>query len=137
MTSNVYHLKIEESSIQEKKSLMHIGGKPNIYLPEGLPLCKLCKEMETFFFQLHFPSNHVWESRVMAIFQCTSCYNEDYVIPEMLDGTLKNINIPLNFLEDYQHNFNIVISDECKCTLQNNYKEKNELNSIFPYKIFF
>jgi hypothetical protein len=82
-----------------------IGGVPKLPAAEPLPSCKLCNAEQTFFFQIRLPGDHPWDGFSLAVFACTSCADEDHLIPEMLSGTLRGIEIPTGFLEDYQSNF--------------------------------
>ncbi|MDN4523990.1 hypothetical protein [Fictibacillus fluitans] len=118
------YLLIKDSGQQEESDLTFIGGLPRIPESEPLPTCELCGEKLTFFFQVSFPEGHSWEGRTMAVFGCTMCAHEDYLIPEMLQDTLKGIDIPQGFLESYQKNFRIILFETEKGELRNEYEEK-------------
>ena len=108
-----------------------IGGIP--YLPNNIeiPKCKLCQCEQTFFFQITFPEVHKWFGKTFAVFNCTSCVEEDFLIPEMLDNELYNINIPEGFLESYQKNFSFIVF-ETKLGIQKcDYMEKIKYQPIF------
>lgn len=82
-----------------------IGGVPK--LPEGtaLPRCTLCGAEESFFFQVALPAGSFWGGLSLAVFACTCCVDESHLIPQMLPGPLKNVDIPEGFLDSYRTNF--------------------------------
>jgi hypothetical protein len=102
-------MQIVDESVQESSEQSFIGGHPVIPPEYGLPTCELCDSQLTFFFQIAFPVGHAWAGRSMAVFACTCCVDEDYYIPQMLDGQLSGAIIPLDFIRDYQNNFRIVV----------------------------
>ncbi|SDM85174.1 hypothetical protein SAMN04488137_2241 [Fictibacillus solisalsi] len=118
------YLLLEESGLQEKGDLTFIGGLPRMPASEPLPPCELCGEKLTFFFQVSFPVGHSWEGKTMAVFACTMCAHEEYLIPEMLQDTLKGIDIPQGFLKSYQKNFRIFLFETENGELRNDYEEK-------------
>ena len=69
-----------------------------------MPLCALCKQPLTFFFQIAFPESHSWAGLTLATFTCIDCVDESYFIPEMLHSA-KQAEIPRGFLDSYQQNF--------------------------------
>lgn len=120
-----YKFKVDlDEKIQSSQDFSFIGGKPK--LPENIemPKCRLCGSEQTFFFQIAFPDNHDWAGFSMAFFACTACANEKYLIPEMLKGQLKDIDIPTNFLDDYQKNFKIIVFRTEQGIIKNEYQEK-------------
>ena len=120
---NIY-LKSSHNNQELDKSSSFIGGKPllpnNIVVPE----CKLCGQEQTFFLQIAFPESHKWFEQSLAIFSCTSCADENYLIPEMLSIELYNANIPSGFLESYQRNFSLLVFDTNTCVIKQGYVEK-------------
>ncbi|MDM5199850.1 hypothetical protein QUF79_17705 [Fictibacillus enclensis] len=117
------YLLMKESGQQEEGDLTFIGGFPRMPASEPLPTCELCGEKLTFFFQVSFPEKHSWEGRTMAVFACTKCAHEDFLIPEMLQDTLKGIDIPQGFLESYQKNFRILLFETENGELRNDYDQ--------------
>jgi hypothetical protein len=80
--------------------LSFIGGKPCLPSDKTVPVCKLCGAEQTFFYQVAFPKGHIWENTSMAVFFCTSCVDENYLIPKMIDDVLLDANIKKGFLND-------------------------------------
>ncbi|CAG9611928.1 hypothetical protein BACCIP111899_01100 [Bacillus rhizoplanae] len=120
-----YLLKMDQSNQQQNESdLSFIGGHPCIPSSIEIPVCRLCGAEQTFFFQVAFPENHIWHDFSMAVFACTSCAHEEYLIPEMLHDTLLGVDVPKGFLESYQRNFKIIIFETNEGSLRNDYKEK-------------
>ena len=107
-----------------------IGGKPK--LPSGtvIPLCSLCAAEQTFFFQTAFPEDHVWNGLTLAVFACTSCADENLLIPEMLSGPLFGAKIPTNFLTSYQKNFHFEAFDSTTGKLAEGYRERIRFHQI-------
>ncbi|CAM4016757.1 hypothetical protein [Lederbergia lenta] len=120
-----YLLKLDQSNQEQKEvDSSFIGGQPCIPASIEMPVCELCGAEQTFFFQVAFPEDHVWQGFSMAVFACTSCAYEDYLIPEMLQVALLSANIPEGFLDSYQRNFKIIVFDTNEGTYRKNYKEK-------------
>lgn len=110
-----YLLKLDQSNQKQNESdLSFIGGQPCIPPSIEMPVCELCGAEQTFFFQVAFPEGHVWQGLSMAVFACTSCAHEEYLIPEMLQGALPNADIPEGFLDSYQRNFKIIFLIQIK-----------------------
>lgn len=86
-----------------------VGGTPQLPNEVGIPECKLCNQSMTFLFQIAFPTGSVWEGKTMAFFFCTRCVEKDFLIPEMLNGQLKDADIPARFLIEYQRNFSFIV----------------------------
>ncbi|ARU60930.1 hypothetical protein CBW65_07420 [Tumebacillus avium] len=118
----------EETQVEIHTSF--IGGIPHIPSDYELPICHLCGEQQTFYFQVAFPDSHLWAGRTMALFSCTSCAHKDYLIPEMLSGELTGADIPAGFLETYQKNFRILIYKTSSGTKRDDYKEKIKYKKI-------
>jgi hypothetical protein len=86
-----------------------VGGVPRLPQGQAIPTCTLCGAEQTFFFQLAFPREHEWEGQSLAVFACTSCADEDQLIPEMLTGQLRGAEVPSTFLSGYQRNFRFLV----------------------------
>lgn len=128
---NCYSIEVDPSTTKQSIDLTSfIGGKP--LLPEKLqtPSCKLCGNQQTFFLQITFPKDHKWSGLSLAIFACTSCSDEDHLIPEMLKGQLKGINIPDGFLLKYQNNFKFLTFETKNMKLQLDYEEKIRFKNL-------
>jgi|CXWL01.1.fsa_nt_gi hypothetical protein len=93
-----------------------IGGPPRLPAAEPAPHCGLCGALETCFFSVAFPSEHGWAGRSLTVFACTSCADENYFIPEMLNGPLAGAVIPAGFLASYQRNFRLFVFPTCEGT---------------------
>ncbi|MBW8351616.1 hypothetical protein K0H71_19555 [Bacillus sp. IITD106] len=109
---------------QNEHDLSFIGGHPRIPESIEIPICQLCGVKQTFFFQMAFPQDHFWHDFSMAVFACTSCADEEYLIPEMLQDALPGINIPKDFLKTYQKNFKIIIFETKEGVIRKDYIEK-------------
>ena len=94
---------------KQSNEVSFVGGVPHIPESTDLPQCTLCGSQQSFFFQVAFPHDHQWHGLSLAVFACTSCSDENHLIPEMLKGTLRGANIPTDFLSEYQTNFRFVI----------------------------
>jgi hypothetical protein len=116
----IIELKTEQSGLEDS----FIGGKPKLPINRGVPKCKLCEKEQTFYMQVAFPNNHFFEGLSMALFSCTSCVDSRYLIPEMLDLSLKEVIVPKSFLDEYQRNFKIMIVNTKECELLTDYQEK-------------
>lgn len=51
------------------------GGKPCLPPSVLLPVCKICGEPLTFFFQAAFPERHMWAGKSLAFFFCSAAYH--------------------------------------------------------------
>ena len=100
---------IGEVQPQDHDFSSFIGGKPKVPSDFRVPNCTFCGSEQTFFFQVMFPEHHAWSGRIMAVFNCTSCWHQDHLIPEMLSGELKNAIVPEFYLNDYQKNFFVYV----------------------------
>lgn len=58
-------------------STSFIGGKPCIPPSVPLPVCKICGEPLTFFFQVAFPEGHMWAGKSLAFFFCSATYHKE------------------------------------------------------------
>lgn len=96
---------ILEARAQTHQAISFIGGTPKLPPGGGIPRCALCGAKQTFFFQVAFPTAHEWSGLTLVVFSCTSCADEDHLIPEMLECDLLGADIPGDFLVRYQNNF--------------------------------
>jgi len=120
-----YILKVDPSNQHQNESdRSFIGGYPSMPDSMEIPVCQLCGAKQTFFFQAAFPEGHIWHDLSMAVFACTSCAHEEYLIPEMLQDTLPGVDIPKGFLESYQRNFKINIFKTKEGIMRKDYQEK-------------
>lgn len=108
---------------QTEDDTCYIGGKPRLPINVEIPKCSLCGTRQTFFFQVAFPDDHKWKGFTMAVFECTSCAHENFLIPEMLNGKLFGANIPRNFLSTYQKNFRFEVFKTNSSQVVNDYPE--------------
>lgn len=102
-----YQIVLSEAQLQTQSTLSHAGGHPVLPPQLGLPHCGLCDTPMTFFFQLQFPATHPWHPWVMAFFQCTHCWSDDYCVPKAFYG--KDVVVPEGHLDAYQKNFRVVV----------------------------
>lgn len=109
---------------QDSNTLSFIGGFPSLPKDTILPVCTLCGAQQTFFFQTAFTEEHCWKGYSLAAFLCTSCADENHLIPEMLKGELKGADIPKGFLEKYQTNFRFVVAKTEDCIIREDYNPK-------------
>lgn len=124
------NLKLDiERQIQSDQTSF-IGGKPRLPKNEIIPHCKLCGAEQTFFFQMAFTDSMLWNGNSMAIFACTSCQSDDYLIPKMLSSVLKDADIPEGFLSEYQKNFAIIIFPTEDGEIVESYQERIKFGSI-------
>jgi hypothetical protein len=100
-----------------------VGGRPALPAGQEIPTCTLCKSKQTFFLQLAFPKGHPWGEQTLAIFACTQCANEEYLIPELLPE-LKSAKIPRGFLDSYQRNFRFLVFPTRDGTMHSQYKPR-------------
>ncbi len=109
---------------QDGRDSSFLGGVPSLPISEAIPRCALCAAEQTFFFQVALPDDQVWPRSSVATFACTSCANENYLIPEMLAGRLRAGEIPEGFLTAYQRNFRFLVCETDEATLRREYVEK-------------
>lgn len=118
------HLLELEHGEQRAGDRAFIGGRPHLPPAVPLPVCLLCGEGLTFFFQVAFPPGHPWEGRQLALFACTSCYDEDSVIPAMLDGPLAGADVPSELIDRYQTNFRLIVSEAAHAVPRDDYEPR-------------
>jgi len=106
-----------------------IGGKPCIPENFDLPICKICGEPLTFFFQIEFPKEHVWAGKSLAFFFCTSYQKHpsgQWLPPEIHPESLNNFIIPDGELDvdRYQTLFRAFVFDTSTGVLREDCREK-------------
>lgn len=113
-------------AIQNDNQLSFIGGHPRLPKNVNIPSCSLCGQQQSFMLQVAFPDEdeHEWSGFSLAIFTCTSCANEEHLIPEMLQMPLHNVNIPKEFLKNYQKNFRFLVFNTNEGILREDYIDK-------------
>jgi len=112
---------LRSRSRQRAADTSFIGGTPRI--PGGVPIptCHLCSHEQSFFFQVAFPEGHPWAHETIAVFSCTSCYDEDRLIPALLP-TIRDARIPSGFLTRYQVNFRFLVFPTAEGVPRSTYK---------------
>jgi hypothetical protein len=101
-----------------------LGGRPRLPRNVELPCCALCGAIQTFFFQLAFPEDHEWEAYTLAVFACTRCADENWLVPEMLSVPLRDADVPGDFLARYQRNFRFLVFETESAFLVPSYQEQ-------------
>lgn len=125
MNESCYLLEVDPSTTtQTDEHTSFIGGKPCFPAGTVLPRCRLCETPLTFFFQVAFPESHFWNGLSLAVFAGVDCAHMDYVIPPMLEGPLRGIDIPQGFLEDYQVNFRLLVFETAQAHPIQDYQER-------------
>lgn len=109
---------------QTKERSSFVGGKPALPKDTQIPRCKLCDSQQTFLFQIAFPDGHAWEGKSLAVFFCTSCADENHLIPEMLETDLHGADIPEGFLDSYQRNFRFIVFETANGVLCLDYEDR-------------
>ena len=90
-----------------------------------LPICGLCGEQQTFFFQVRLNAKTAWRDDSLAVFQCTECADEQHFIPPMLEGRLAGAQVTADFLHSYQRNFRVLpFSSHDDLVLRSDSKER-------------
>ena len=110
---------IEQSEVHTS----FVGGQPALPVAEPVPVCGLCGAEQVFFFQVAFTAGP-WEGRSLAIFECVACASEEHLIPEMLTGRLRGIDIPEDFLDRYQRNFRFLVFSTAGAQIRRDYQPK-------------
>jgi hypothetical protein len=73
----------------------------------------------TFFFQIAFPKQHIWEGKVIAVFQCTSYHQGSNDWPRFVLAE-DHLIIPDNELDSYQTNFRVFVFDSSEAVVERN-----------------
>ena len=113
-------------SVLQTDQRSFIGGLPTIPISCSLPVCELCGNPLTFFFQIesHIPY------LAIAVFACTSCASEDDLIPEMLDVPLRGAMVEDSFLQRYQNNFKILAFNPNEAVPRTDYAQRIEFSEL-------
>jgi hypothetical protein len=109
---------------QDKKANSFIGGVPKLPKKFDIPLTEETQTQMTFFFQYEFPKDHHYEGLILSMFATTDFCNDDFTIPEMLTGVLKDIDIPEGFLDKYQRYFKMFLYENKEYELREDYNPK-------------
>lgn len=101
----------EEDEEQRPEDTSFIGGVPRLPADVELPHCAFCGALQSFIFQVAFPSDHVWAGYTLAFFYCTNCeYPDDHILIPMLNKREgKTLDIPANFFEEQQMHLRILV----------------------------
>lgn len=111
-------------------STSFIGGKPCIPPSVPLPVCKICGEPLTFFFQVAFPEGHMWAGKSLAFFFCSADYHkhkDKEQLPRPVHADTKdNFDIPAGELnpESYQSMFRAIVFNTSEGVLREDYQER-------------
>lgn len=115
----------------QDNSTSFIGGMPFIPRQEPLPVCRICGEPLTFFFQIAFPEGHMWAGKSLAFFYCTCGrhkHDDKQQFPPAIHTGTKNdlFDIPDGEIdpETYQTLFRVVFFHTADGVLREEYKEK-------------
>jgi hypothetical protein len=134
---DTFSVKKIKRSKQVPEIFSFCGGMPNIPEKTPWPFCTLCERPLTFFFQIRFPSAHIWHGRNLAVFHCVECVTKESVYPILTPSELpfshhyKAQQIPDKALENYQTNFRCVVFDSKDvCGLRNDYSPKLVFNEF-------
>lgn len=127
--TTAYSMALEDGA-QSGEEDSFVGGRPKLPKEAGIPRCSLCASDQSFFFQVAFPSDHGWAGLSLAVFACTSCADESYLIPEMLPGPLPGADIPAGFLSNYQRNFRFEVFETHRAEIVAGYRERVRFQRI-------
>jgi hypothetical protein len=123
--NDCYALQVKgPSAPQTPEDKWFIGGIPKLPPTILIPRCKLCKADQSFMFQIAFPDSHRWHGLSLAVFSCTSCADQNYLIPRMLSASLPGVAIPEGFLESYQTNFRFLVFASDEAQVRKSYIER-------------
>jgi hypothetical protein len=93
---------------QNDRHLSFRGGLPRIPADLQMPVCTLCKSLQTFYFQVAFPEGHPWNAWSLAVFACTECGPKGELVPAQPPTRLKGANIAAPFYKKFQKNFRLL-----------------------------
>jgi hypothetical protein len=128
------------SALQTHEHASFVGGRPRLPVSFPLPLCGLCGERQTFFFQVAFPADHVWSGRTLAVFQCTCCIDDEHLAPlirRSLFPAMKNNyllpgdDIPDHALERIQTRWRFLAFPTAGAVPRAEYREKIRFRPIW------
>ncbi len=110
-----------------------VGGHPRLPPGEGLPTCRVCGALLTFFFQVAFPEGRRWAGRTLAVFECTACRDDAHPTP-FVDQTLipsmermnlvKGEDVPDGALDLVQRTFRFLVFDTAAGVVRRDYAER-------------
>ncbi len=66
----------------------------------------------------------------MAQFSCTSCADNDLLIPQMLNGPLPGVSVPDGFLIDYMKNFSCLVFETALGVRCDTYEDKIRFRAL-------
>ena len=111
-------------------STSFIGGKPCLPPSVPLPVCNICGEPLTFFFQAAFPEGHIWAGKSLAFFFCSATYHkhkDKEQLPHSVPASAKNdFDIPAGELapDTYQTMFRAIVFDTAEGVVREDYQER-------------
>ena len=117
---------LNRKKVQQTNQGSFVGGKPLLPAEVSIPKCRLCGNLETFFFQVALASESAWDGKTVSCFSCIKCANREFLIPEMLNMPLRGCNIPKAFLTSYQRNFSFLVFSSEAAQLVKDYEEQVE-----------
>ena len=122
-----YLIEKRDEVFQTPDNYSFIGGIP--YLPGNseIPNCRLCGQTMTFYLQIQFPKNHLWNGKIVSLFYCTKTHHENHGWPHLPPSLLSDAVTP-GFLEEYQYNFRILVYAQESVRLAKDY------NPIIKYQ---
>lgn len=106
-----------------------VGGRPALPADEPVIICSLCGTEQVFFFQVAFPAGS-WAGLSLAVFACVACASEEHLIPEMLAGHLRGIDVPEGFLDRYQSNFRLLVFPTATAQARQEYQPKVKFSPL-------
>jgi len=112
------------------KGRSYIGGSPLLPKDFQWPSCELCGADLEFFFQIELPKPHPLAGKLISVFFCVDCVDEDYLIPEMLPDIRRGHSVPDGFLDAYQRNFRVLVFDSNEELFKS-----NKTSSIVPRRL--
>ncbi|QDU32088.1 hypothetical protein KS4_01170 [Poriferisphaera corsica] len=118
------------NDIIQNKQISFLGGKPCIPRGYTVPKCKLCGNEQCFYYQIALPTGMFWADKTIALFCCTSCMDESFIVPQMLKTILHQADIPGEFLSNYQRNFEFLVFETNNGFLMESYQEKVKFRAI-------
>ncbi len=121
-----WHSVLTKVRQEQDDSDSFIGGKPCIPLGVELPVCKICGEPLTFFFQVAFPKGHMWAGKSLAFFFCSATYHKhqakQWFPPELVGAD--PLDAGALAPERYQTLFKVIFFDTKNGVLREDYEEK-------------
>lgn len=131
MMNDCYLLKQDSTpALQAPSHDSFIGGIPKLRVGVCIPCCTLCGAAESFFFQVALPPGNPWGGLSLAVFACTSCADENELIPEMLSVPPLGADIPEGFLDAYQTNFRLLVFETTAAVPHVGYQERVKFKPI-------